>query len=172
MLLGRSVPSDVVRAVAWMAPFALMLGALFLLSVIVLFARWASTPRVAGTAVLFGLVFAFLVGHDGLPRWNAYDIEPLHQLGRSVLPVLERGAHVAVYAFEPSRPSLRFVMGHPTQISEPGTPEQLRQVLLQGGERYVLVEKRQPLPDDLPCRPRREREAGRWALYRCEPSAE
>ncbi|MDW8103418.1 MAG: glycosyltransferase family 39 protein [Armatimonadota bacterium] len=170
-LLGNRLPTDVVQAVAWMAPFALMLGALFLFSVFVLFVRWSSTPRVTGTALLFGLLFAFLVGHDGLPRWNAYDIEPLHRLGRSLVPALEEGKHVAVYAFEPSRPSLRFIMGHPTRISEPGTPDQLREALRAAGGGYILSEKRQPPPDDLPCRLIREREAGRWVLYRCEPSA-
>ncbi len=171
-LMGRSVPTDVVQAVAHMAPFALMLGALFLLSVVVLFARWSSTPRVVGAAILFGLLFAFLVGHDGLPRWNAYDIEPLHRLARSLIPALEQGESVAIYAFEPSRPSLRFIMGHPTQISEPGTAEELRRVLQGAKGGYILTEKRNTLAPDLPCRALRQREDGRWVLYRCEPFEE
>ncbi|GIV19540.1 MAG: hypothetical protein KatS3mg023_1291 [Armatimonadota bacterium] len=170
-LMGKSVPTDVAQAVAHMSPFALMLAALFLLSVFVLFARWSSTPRVTGAAILFALLFVFLVGHDGLPRWNAYDIEPLHQVGRSLVPALEQGQSVAIYAFEPSRPSLRFIMGHPAQISEPGTPEELKRTLHSlSGEGYILTEKRHALPADLPCHPVLEREAGRWVLYRCEPS--
>jgi len=167
-LMGKSVPTDVVQAVAHMAPFALTLGALFLLSVLVLFARWSATPRVTGAAILFGLLFAFLVGHDGLPRWNAYDIEPLHRLARSLIPALEHGKSVAIYAFEPSRPSLRFIMGHPRQISEPGTPEELHRVLQSAKGGYILTEKRNILPTDLPCRVLQEREDGRWVLYRCE----
>lgn len=170
VLMGKSVPTDVVQAITHMAPFALMIGALFLLSVVVLFARWSSTPRVTGAAILFGLLFAFLVGHDGLPRWNAYDIEPLHRLGRSLVPALEQGKPVVIYAFEPSRPSLRFVMGHPRQVTELGTPEELRRVLQGTSGGYILAEKRNPPPADLPCRLATEREAGRWVLYRCDPS--
>ncbi|MCS6829074.1 MAG: glycosyltransferase family 39 protein [Armatimonadota bacterium] len=170
MLMGKSVPPEVVQAISHIMPFALMLAGLFLLSVIVLFARWSSTPRVTGAAMLFGLLFIFLVGHDGLPRWNAYDIEPLHRLGRSLVPVLEQGKSVAIYAFEPSRPSLRFIMGHPQQVSEPGTPEALRRVMQNTSGGYILTEQRHSLPVDLPCRPVREREDGRWVIYRCEPS--
>lgn len=170
VLMGKSVPTDVAQAVTHMAPFALMIGALFLVSVVVLFARWSSTPRVTGAAILFGLLFAFLVGHDGLPRWNAYDIEPLHRLGRSLVPALEQGKSVVIYAFEPSRPSLRFIMGHPQQVTEPGTPEELRRVLQGTSGGYILAERRNPPPADLPCRLATEREAGRWVLYRCDPS--
>jgi len=171
-LLGKRIPEDITQAVAHMAPFALTLGGLFLLSVIVLFSRWSSTPRVVGASLLFGLLFAFLVGYDGLPRWNAYDIAPLHRLGRSLVPALEQGKQVAIYAFEPSRPSLRFIMGHPQQLSEPGTPEELKRALQQMSGGYILTEKRHILPTDLPCRALREREDGRWVLYRCEPSDE
>lgn len=170
-LLGQDVPRDVVAGVAQMAPFALMLSGLFLLSVLFLFLRWASTPRVAGTAVLTGLIFAFLVGHEGLPRWSAYDIAPLHRLAQSLVPALDEGAQVLVYAFEPSRPSVRFIMGHPELISEPGTPQELLQAI-QGAQRsYILAEKLRELPADLPCSPVREREDGRWIVYRCEPHA-
>lgn len=171
-LMGRSVPADVVRAMVQMSPFALMLAVLFLLSVIVLSARWSSTPRVTGAAILFGLLFVFLVGHDGLPRWSAYDIEPLHRLGRSLIPALQQGKRVAIYAFEPSRPSLRFIMGHPQQVSEPGTPEELKQALESTSSGYILTEQRNALPADLPCHLAREREEGRWVLYRCEPFGE
>jgi 4-amino-4-deoxy-L-arabinose transferase-like glycosyltransferase len=170
-LAGKQIPADVVGAVAHMAPFALMLSALFLLSVLFLFARWSSTPRVVGTGVLFGLLFAFLVGHDGLPRWDSYDIAPLHRLAQSLAPELDRGAHVLVYAFEPSRPSVRFIMGHPAQVVEMGEPHQLQEAI-QGKTRvYILAETRTEMPSDLPCNLVREREDGRWVIYRCEPSA-
>lgn len=170
-LMGKVVPANVAEPVAHMAPFALMLGALFLLSVVFLFARWSSTPRVVGTAVLFGLLFAFLVGHEGLPRWNSYDIAPLHRLGQSLVPELRRGAVVLVYAFEPSRPSLHFIMGHPQQITEPGTPQELLQTLQDKQTAYILTEKRTEMPADLPCSIVRVREGGRWVIYRCQPSA-
>ncbi len=169
-LMGKAVPADVAQALAHMAPFALMLSGLFVLSVLVMFVRWSSTPRVAGAAILFGLLFAFLVGHDGLPRWNSYDIAPLHRLGQSLIPALERGERVLIYAFKPSRPSLRFVMGHPAQIDQPGTPEELRRALQSPERAYILAEKRNPPPADLPCQLVKEREGGRWVLYRCEPS--
>ncbi len=170
-LAGKQLPAEVVGAVAHMAPFALMLSALFLLSGLFLFARWSSTPRVVGTGVLFGLLFAFLVGHDGLPRWNRYDIAPLHRLAQSLAPDLDRGAHVLVYAFEPSRPSVRFIMGHTEQIAEPGNPEQLLQAMQGKSQVCILAEKRTEMPSDLPCTLVREREDGRWVIYRCEPSA-
>lgn len=170
-LLGKAVPENVMQAVAHMAPFALMLSALFLLSVIVLFARWASTPRVVGAGVLFALLFAFLVGHDGLPRWNSYDIAPLHRLAQSLVPDLDAGAYLLVYAFEPSRPSLRFITAHPQQIAEPGTPQQLLQAPQGKQKVYILTERRTALPPDLPCSAERVREDGRWVIYRCQPFA-
>ncbi len=170
-LMGKPVPTEVTQAVAHMAPFALMLAGLFVLSVVFMFARWSSTPRVVGTALLFGLLFAFLIGHDGLPRWNSYDIAPLHRLGYALIPELQRGEHVLVYAFEPSRPSLRFVMGHPAQIAEPGNREQLLEAMGTLSRVYILAEKRNPPPSDLPCRLVKEREDGRWVIYRCEASA-
>jgi 4-amino-4-deoxy-L-arabinose transferase-like glycosyltransferase len=172
VLMGKPVPPDVVQAVSHMAPFALILSALFVLSVIFLAWRWAHTPRVMGTAVLFGLLFAFLAGHDGLPRWDAYDIAPLHRLARSLIPVLQEGKAVMVYAFEPSRPSLRFVMGHPSQVHTPGTPEELRQLLERYNGGFILAQKNTTIPANLPCKPSREQEDGRWVVYRCEPSDE
>lgn len=170
-LAGKQLPANVVVPVTHMAPFALMLSALFLVSVLFLFARWSSTPRVVGTGVLFGLLFAFLVGHDGLPRWDSYDIAPLHRLAQSLTPKLHRGAHVLVYAFEPSRPSVRFIMGYPEQVVEMGEPHQLRQAMQGKSQVYILAEKRTEMPLDLPCTLVREREDGRWVIYRCEPSA-
>jgi len=172
VLMGKPVPPDVVQAVSHMAPFALILSALFVLSVIFLAWRWAHTPRVVGSAVLFGLLFAFLAGHDGLPRWDAYDIAPLHRLARSLIPALQQGKAVMVYAFEPSRPSLRFVMGHPSQVHTPGTPEELRQLLERYNGGFILAQKNTTIPANLPCKPSREQEDGRWVVYRCEPSAE
>jgi len=171
-LMGKPVPSDVVQAVSHMAPFALMLSALFVLSVFALAWRWAQTPRAVGTAVLFGLLFAFLAGHDGLPRWDAYDIAPLHRLARSLIPALQQGKAVMVYALEPSRPSLRFVMGHPSQVHTPGTPEELRQLLERYNGGFILAQKNTTIPANLPCKPSREQEDGRWVVYRCEPSDE
>jgi hypothetical protein len=76
-----------------------------------------------------------------------------------------------VYAFEPSRPSLRFVMGHPSQVHTPGTPQDLSQLLRYNGG-FILAQKNTTIPANLPCKPSREQEDGRWVVYRCEPSDE
>ena len=89
-----------------------------------------------------------------------------------MVPALQQGKAVMVYAFEPSRPSLRFVMGHPSQIHEPGTPQDLRELLQRYNGGFILAQENTSIPADLPCQPVQEREDGRWVVYRCEPSDE
>jgi len=63
-------------------------------------------------------------------------------------------------------------MGHPSQVHTPGTPEELRQLLERYNGGFILAQKNTTIPANLPCRPVREREDGRWVVYRCEPSDE
>lgn len=170
IFMEQRLPADVVVPVAQMAPFALMLSALFLVSVVVLFARWSSTPRVAGSAMLFGLVFIFLTVHDGLPRWNARFIAPLHDLGRQAIPALERREPVAIFNLEPSRPSLRFVMGHPTIVYTPGTPEELLKVIHNAPTGHIIAERKQPIPSTEKVKINEIRNLADWKLYGWEHS--
>jgi hypothetical protein len=167
MLWGKAIPASVSLPLTHLVPVALGLGALFLFGSAGILAGWASTPRVAGTAVGMSLAFLVSIAAFGLPAWNAYEIQPLHDLARQTLPSLERGEPVVIYMFVHRRPSLRFVLGHTDEVSETCDPAVLRQTVAAAGHGSILTGRGTVLPQ-IASTVRRQAAAGRWVLWRWE----
>jgi Dolichyl-phosphate-mannose-protein mannosyltransferase len=163
---GMPVPPKVFAPVTILSPIAMALGALFLLGCAVILLRRQVVPQMVGSIMMMNALLVVILGRFGLPAWNTYNIEPLHDLGRRALPALERGENLVLYGLRPSRTSLRFVLGHTGQITETRETARLRQVLQNAGGGYILTERDVSLPS-LPCTARQEAAAGRWMLWKC-----
>lgn len=171
MLSGKPVPATVVEALITMYPFALSVGALFLLGTVVIILRRKAISQVITIEALIGATFATLAGSVGLPAWSGYDIAPLHSLARKAVPALERGEKLIIYRFEDRRPSLFFIAGHTGRVVEidstdkPNESEALKREVSQAKNGYILAGRSIELPP-MGCRLRRESTAGRWILWR------
>lgn len=115
------------------------------------------------------LVLITLAWHFGLPAWINAEAAPVANLGRRALPALERGEPLVIFAVHPKRPSLRYILGHNSQIVETFSPETLQGVRRDAGDGYVLTKSDTALPP-LPGTFQREATEGRWALWRYESS--
>jgi 4-amino-4-deoxy-L-arabinose transferase-like glycosyltransferase len=168
VLGGKAIPASLSVPLTHLVPVAVALGALFWLGSAAILAVWASTPRVAGTAVGVSLASLVVTAQFGLPIWSASEIQPLHDLARQTLPALQRGEPVVIYMFVHRRPSLRFVLGHTAEVHETCNPAVLQQYVGAAGRGAILTGRETSLPP-LTSTIRREAIAGRWALWRWEP---
>jgi hypothetical protein len=152
-----------------LAPYWIALGSSLLLASILILVWRKSTPKVIASAAAMSLVLITLAWHFGLPAWSKYEWAPVTNLGRRSLPALERGEPLVVFAVHPKRPSLRYMLGHNSQIIETFSPDTLQGVLRDAGNGYVLTGHDTALPA-LPGTFQQEAAEGRWALWRYESS--
>jgi hypothetical protein len=148
-----------------LAPYWIMLGALFLLSSIIILIFWRSTAKTFVAAVIISLSLAVLTSHFLLPAWSSRAAAPLNTLGRRTIPALQRGEPLAIFALHPLRLSLRYTLGHTNQIFETSSPDILKSALEEAGHGYILTKKDTPLPS-LSGTIYEEATAGQWALLR------
>jgi hypothetical protein len=161
-VFGRVLPPRAIEPLVLLAPVALSLGLLFIISAVVLLWQRRHSERLVFTMLASNAVLIVLLTHWALPAWNRYNIAPLHDLGRRTLPFLERGERLLIYDLSPKRTSLRYVLGHTRQIIETDQPAALQHALEQGG--WVLT-----MSDTKPLLPAiRVADAGRWTLWKAD----
>ena len=148
-----------------LAPYWILLGALLLVTSIVILAFWRSTSKTFVCAVLMSLSVLTLTAHLLLPAWSSYEAVPLNTLGQRTLPALQRGEHLVLYELHPKRISLHYMLGHDSQIVETFSPEILQNVFRAHRHGYILTKKDSALPP-LPGTLKQEAAAGQWALWR------
>jgi len=155
-----------------LAPLALALGLVFLIGLILMaLRRFAARPIVA-TAAGMNVLFV-LIAVQGLHVQGTIQVIPLHDLGRLTIPDLDRGQQLVIYKLEPSRTSLRYVVGHTAQVTEIPDPtvkspesdeDLLSNLVSENPSGYVLTSEDTSLPavpSDLSLR----QDTGTWRLY-------
>jgi 4-amino-4-deoxy-L-arabinose transferase-like glycosyltransferase len=148
-----------------LAPYWIMLGALLLLSSIIILSFWRNTAKTFVAAVIISLALTVLTAHFLLPAWSRQEAEPVKALAQRTLPALERGEPLALYALHPTRISLRYRLGHTNQVFETSSQEIMQRAMEEAGHGYVLTKKDTPLPF-LPGTIQQEATAGQWVLWR------
>lgn len=160
--LWISLSPAVVMYRAWIA-----VGVLFLLwtAATILFRK--DLKRLLVTTFALNAMAVLLAIPLGLTAWSNHDIAPLNDLGRRLLPELDRGELLVLHTFHPARTSLRYVLGHTDQIIEPGGREIAVRVMNDRGRGYLIVARDTPLP---PYEGHMILQAvyGRWTLWRFE----
>lgn len=170
-VLGRMIAPKAVSLVCALSPITLCVGAALLLGCAAMTANRAHIARLVGIGTAMG---AFLIGTlagVGLPIWNAREIAPLHDLARQSLPDLNRGRQLVLFAFKPGRPSVRFVVGHPAQITATADANEMRAVLRKARGGLILTKREQVLPP-LPFPVRIEASNQGWTLWNCAPKVQ
>ncbi len=152
-----------------LAPYWTTLGVLLLGGSLVILVCWRNARKAVYASMALSIVLIILAAHIGLPAWSNRTAAPLNELGQRTLPALERGEPLVMFALHPKRPSLRYLLGHNSQIIETFSPEALQSVLQNAGRGYVLTAHDTALPI-LPGDLRREALAGQWALWRYDTS--
>ncbi|HEX8494064.1 MAG TPA: hypothetical protein VF658_14555 [Pyrinomonadaceae bacterium] len=148
-----------------LASYWIVLGAVLLLSSLIVLVCWRKTPRAIGSLMALSLALIVLAQHFGLPAWSNYNAAPLNELGQRTLPTLQRGEPLVMYALHPKRPSLRYLLGYTSQIVETFSQESLQSVLRDAGRGYILTANDTTLPF-LPGPVRQEAVARQWTLWR------
>jgi len=166
---GKPLNAQTFAAILALSPTLLLLGAVLLAGSAAMLWSWKAPLRVAKTGTLMGAGLIAVLAGVGLPAWNALDVAPVHDLARQTLPALERGENLILYRLKPGRPSVRFVVGHPSQVFDTNDADVLRATLERKNGGWILAAKSETLPP-LPFSLRQQSESGRWALWKCEPS--
>ena len=151
--------------VTHVAPYLITLGALLLLTSIMVLACWRNTSKTVVSAMSMSLFLIVLIVHFVLPAWSAYEVSPLNTLGQRTLPALQRGEPLVIYALHPQPFSLHYTLGHENQIFETFSPDNLQNVLRDAGHAYILTTKDTTLPSSSGTL-QQEATAGQWALWR------
>jgi len=168
MWAGKPLSPNLVEPIALLSPVMLGLGMILLLGCGWMLLRWKTPFQVVVAGLLMNAGIIAVLAGVGLPIWNAADIAPLHDMARKAIPALEKGDHLVLYRFKPSRPSVRFVVGHAAQVAETGDAAQLQRDLEGTHGGLILTATTQPLPA-LPFRVHIQAANAAWTLWRCEP---
>lgn len=166
IVFGKIIPHRTVQPIVMITPLLLMMGVVLGGFGVLVAAQWKYVRRVVAAAIGLGLALIVLLTHLALRPWSAYAIEPLHDLGQQTVPALDRGESLVIYALEPRRTSLRFVIGHTSQVTETNDAEVLQRVFTQHQHGYILTEQGTHLPS-LAVPVQREAQAKEWVLWRC-----
>lgn len=170
MLLGKTLPPKTFALVCVLSPVTLCLGAVLLGCCAAMVWNWAKIARVVAVGTAMGALLIGTLAGLGLPLWNAREIAPLHDLARQSIPALNRGRQLVLFAFKPGRPSVRFIVGHPAQITATGDARELNRVIEQAHGGLILAKRGTVLPPlPFPVRVGAGNEG--WTLWNCAPNA-
>lgn len=169
MLLGKTLPPKTFALVCVLSPVTLCIGAILLGCCAAMLWNWGKIARVVGIGTAMGALLIGTLAGLGLPLWNAREIAPLHDLARQSIPDLNRGRQMVLFAFKPGRPSVRFIVGHPTQITATADANEMRAILEKARGGLILTKREQVLPP-LPFPVRIQAANESWTLWNCAPN--
>ncbi len=168
-LAGHDVAAKTAVPIVLLAPATTLMGTLLVLGTAAMLWGWKRAASVVMGGVLMNALLTVVLAGIGLPIWNRHDIAPLHGLARRTLPDLDAGRQLVLYRLKPGRPSVRFVLGHPAQITNTNDETTLRKVVLNGRGTLILAPDTLPLPS-LPIPVRVRETAPGWTLWECPPA--
>jgi 4-amino-4-deoxy-L-arabinose transferase-like glycosyltransferase len=121
------------------APLWIALGVVLLTVSILIVASRRDARRIFVCGMLMNLSLIVLIVHVLVPAWAKREIEPVNKLAQLAAPALNQGEVLFLYRLHPPRTSVRYLLGHETQILDTASPEFLQSALTNSGRGYVLT---------------------------------